>query len=175
MKHAIAAVLTAAVFLSGAAGARADSPSQVVLKAGVYVESNAGRNSNGIFAAGGEYVVHQGSTLQPFDVSIYADLFGSSGGAGVSIRNSGKAYVGAGVGLYHVSLTPPQAFCGPPPPPGFSSNCGPSTFTSNGAGGKVFAGFSLHEPLGLELAYHFLPNAGGYQTNTITAEVTLHL
>lgn len=170
MKHAIAAVLTAAVFLSGAAAARADSPSQVVLKAGVYVESNAARNSNGIFAAGGEYVVHQGSTLQPFDVSIYADLFGSSGGAGVSIRNSGSAYVGAGVGLYHVSLTPPYGG-----PAGLLGSSSQTRFTSDGAGGKLFAGFSLHAPVGLELAYHFLPNAGSYQTNTITAEVTLHL
>jgi hypothetical protein len=170
MKHAIAAVLTAVVFGACVAAARADSPSQVVLKAGAFVQTNAGRNTNGIFAAGGEYIVHQGSTLQPFDVSVYADLFGGSGGAGVSIRNSGNAYIGAGAGLYHVSLTPPPG--GAAGPFGSSPQ---TTYTASGLGGKVFAGFALHEPVGLEFAYHFLPNPGPYQTGALTAELTLHL
>jgi hypothetical protein len=170
MKHAIAAVLTALVFACGTAAARADSPSQVVLKAGAFVQTNAGRNTNGIFAAGGEYILHQGSTLQPVDVSVYADLFGSSGGAGVSIRNSGNAYIGAGAGLYHVSLTPAAGG-----PAGLFGSYQIPTYTSSGLGGKVFAGFALRAPLGLELAYHFLPNAGPYQTGAITAELTLHL
>lgn len=168
MKRAIAGLLAVVTILCAAGRAQADSPSQVILKAGVYVESNAARNSNGVFAAGGDYLLHQGTKLEPFDASIYADLFGSSGGVGAAIRTSTPVYIGGGVGLYHVSLTPPL-FC-PVMPPG--GGCKNTTFTASGAGAKLFGGFAVGGGAGLELAYHFTPNAGGYQTNFATAELT---
>lgn len=151
ISHVLAS--TAFAFLSAACAASAadlPSPTAFTLKAGVSVESNAKPASG--FAAGIDYIFHKSSTLEPFNLSVYGDLLGKSGGAGIAIRNGGPAYIGAGVGLYSASLTP---------------------FTSSGFGGKVFGGFSVAPFTSLEFGYHFLPAVRGIQTNTVTAELAL--
>jgi hypothetical protein len=169
MRRFVSAIVIALLFAGSAAGARADmpSPSQFTLKVGGGVQSNAAQSL--VFAAGADYAIIPATKLTPVNVSLYADLFGKSGGGGIAVRNTGNTYVGAGLGYYSVSITPPYGG-----PAGLLGPTPQTTFTGSGAGGKVFAGFSA-AGLSFELGYHFLPNAGSYQTNTVTAQLALHL
>lgn len=143
------------------------SPSAVTIKAGVGIESNAVHNAG--FAGGVDYIFHPSSALQPFNVSIYGDLLGNNSfGLGAAIRNSGPFYVGAGAGIYSMSVTPGggcQALPG--------GGCSNTTLTSSGLGGKVFGGFSVAPFTSLELGYHFTPAANGIQTNVVTAQLAV--
>lgn len=142
------------------------SVSAFTLKGGVSVESNAKPLTG--FAGGIDYIFRPSSTLEPFNLSVYGDLLGKSGGAGIAIRNAGPLYIGAGVGLYSVSLTTSGG--GAQLPGGGGGN---PTFTSSGFGAKVFGGFGIAPFTSLELGYHFLPAASGIQTNTVTAQLAV--
>lgn len=169
MKICHALVMTSVTLLSATcAASAADVPSvsAFTLKAGVSAESNAKPLTG--FAAGVDYIFRPSSTLEPFNLSLYGDLLGKSGGAGVAIRNAGPLYVGAGVGLYSVSLTTTGG--GSQLPGGGSAN---PTYTSSGFGGKVFGGFGIAPFTSLELGYHVLPAAHGIQTNTFTAQLAV--
>jgi hypothetical protein len=145
------------------------TPSALTIKAGAGAESNA-KNVVG-FAGGIDYIFHPSGTLQPFNASVYADFLGhSSFGFGVAIRNAGPAYIGAGAGLYSMSVTPPGG--GPVFIGGGSSS---PTYTASGFGGKLFGGFSVAPLTSVELAYHFTPYTHGYQTNVLTAELAVRL
>jgi hypothetical protein len=160
--------MTGVALLSATCAApAADVPSvsAFTLKGGASVESNAKPLTG--FAGGIDYILRPSSTLEPFNLSIYGDLLGKSGGAGIAIRNAGPLYIGAGVGIYSVSLTP-SGGGGPALPGG-----GNPTYTSSGFGGKVFGGFGIAPFTSLELGYHFLPAANGYQTNTVTAQLAV--
>jgi len=163
-------MLFTVILLNMACAARAadlPSPGAITIKAGVGIESNAVHNAG--FAGGIDYIFHPSSTLQPFNVSLYGDLLNNSSfGLGVAIRNSGPFYVGAGAGIYSMSVTPAggcQALPG--------GGCANRTFTSNGLGGKVFGGFSVAPFTSLELGYDFTPAANGIQTNVVTAQLAV--
>jgi hypothetical protein len=170
MRISHALVMAGAAFLSATCDAPAagvPSVSAFTVKGGVSVESNA-KPLTGL-AAGIDYIFRPSSTLQPFDLSFYGDLLGRSGGAGVAIRNAGPAYIGAGLGLYSVSVTTSGGCAAALP----GSACGNQTFTSSGFGGKLFGGFNVAPFTALELGYHFLPYANGIQTNTVTAQLAV--
>jgi hypothetical protein len=159
--------ILAAALLGAPAAAAAQSlpsPSALTLKAGLSVQYNAASPA----AAGGiDYIFHPASLVEPFDGSFYADIFGKSGGAGIAIRNGGPAYIGAGVGLYSVSLAPTPACPAAIGPLG----CARPTYSATGAGGKIFGGFVIAPHATLELGYHVLPKAGGLQADTVTAQL----
>lgn len=125
------------------------SPSALTLKAGVSVPSNADVQNSG-FALGADYIFHPSSLLEPFNLSVYADLLAKSGGAGVAIRNAGPVYIGAGAGFYSTSV-----------------NAG----SASGFGGKVFGGFDIAPHTTLEFGYHVLPKLNGVDTNVMSAQV----
>lgn len=143
----IAAVAIAASILPASADSL-PSPNALTVKVGGSLQSG-GSDTSG-FAAGLDYVLQPSSIVQPFNVSLYADLLGRGVGAGFAIRNSGPAYVGAGLGLYSVSSV-------------------------TGLGGKVFGGFDIAPRTTLELGYHFLPQVEGIRSNAVTLGVGLHL
>lgn len=133
------------------APARADSlpsPSAATVKIGGSLQSSGDGTSG--FAAGVDYILHPASTLEPINLSLYADLLGKGVGAGLAIRNSGPVYVGAGLGLYSVSSV-------------------------TGLGGKVFGGFSVAPRTTLELGYNFFPQVNGVHNNAVTLALGLHL
>jgi hypothetical protein len=169
MKHF--SVILLAIFALLTAGVQASAaPSDLTLKAGGFVPTDANASgSNGHFSAGAEYVVVHQTAVTPFNLSLYGDVFGSSGGAGFSVRNSGPVYLGAGLGFYHVSITQAGG-C-----PAIGQGCPASTLTSSGAGGKVFAGLNVAKDAALEAGYHFLPSAAGISTNTFTASVVVRM
>lgn len=168
-KFSVLVVLVASCILSASAAARAGaipSPTAFTFKAGGSLEANA--SSPFGLALGADYIFHPSSLLEPFNASVYVDVLGKSAGGGIAIRNGGPLYAGEGIGYYSVSLSPSIA-CGGPP----GAGCGPTTFTSSGFGGKLFGGFKIAPFTSVELGYHFLPQAGGYQTTTLSAELAL--
>lgn len=138
--------------ISPAAAASVPSPSAVTVKVGGSMQSNGSATSG--LAAGVDYNFHPASTLEPINVSFYADLLGRSVGAGLGVRTPGPIYAGAGLGLYSVSEDSQSA---------------------TGLGGKIFAGFDIAPRTTLELGYHFLPQVEGRQNNAVTLALGLHL
>lgn len=164
-----AGLCTAAVIPAHAAD------SGLTLKAGGFVQTDSNaQGSNGNFAGGIEYDVVHPTRVSPFSISLYADVFAKSTGAGFSARSNTPVYVGAGVGLYHVSIT--QAGGGPANVC-LGAGCTPytpPTFTSNGAGGKIFGGVGISHGANIELGYHFMPSPmSGVSANTFSAELAL--
>lgn len=154
--------------IGSAAAAGVPSPSAFTLKAGGEVQTSSAAG-NGGFALGADYIFHPSSVIEPFNLSFYGDLLGKSFGAGVAIRNGGPIYVGAGVGLYSVSITPSTVCAGPPG----AGGCTQLTYSSNGFGGKLFGGFSVAPHTSIELGYNVMPQTHGIQTNTVSAELAL--
>lgn len=152
---AITAIAASLVY-AGVPARAADvpSPSAFTIKGGLLAQSSSAAG-NASFSIGADYVVHPSSTLDPINGSVYLDVLGKSVGGGIAIRNAGPVYVGAGVGFYSVSISP-----------------GP-TYTSSGFGGKIFGGFTVAPHTAVELGYHILPQAGGIDTNGVTAQVAL--
>lgn len=167
----LAFVMLAAVASLGAtaeaSAADLPSPGALTLKAGGEVQTTAAAGNAG-FALGADYVFHPSSLLEPFNLSFYGDLLGKSFGAGVAIRNGGPAYIGAGVGLYSVSISP-----GGGCPVIVPGGCVQPTYTSSGFGGKVFGGFSIAPHVSVELGYNVMPQAHSIQTNAVSGELAL--
>jgi len=144
----VAGIAVLAALAPAAAAAAVPSPSALTVKVGGSIQNN-GSGTSGL-AAGVDYVFHPASTLEPFAGSIYADLLGSSIGAGLAIHNTGPLYAGAGLGVYSVSA---------------------DSQTASGVGAKVFGGFEIAPHTTLELGYHFLPQVRGMSENTATLQL----
>jgi hypothetical protein len=161
--------VTAALFLlalSPALAATASSPDALTIRVGGFVQTDSTAGDAG-FAGGIDYALRPASALQPFVVSAYGDILGRSLGAGVSIRNSGPLYIGAGAGFYNTSISPKGGGAASIPP--FGSSPLPA-YTASGVGGKVYGGFELAPHTTLEIGVHFLPQADQIDSNVFTAE-----
>lgn len=149
ISHVLAiAGIAAIAAIAPASADNLPSPSAVTVKVGGSLQSNGGDTSG--LAAGVDYVLHPSSTLNPVNLSVYADLLGRGVGAGVAVRNGGPVYVGAGLGLYSVSSV-------------------------SGVGGKIFGGFEVAPRTTLELGYHYLPQLNSNHTDAVTLTLGLHL
>ena len=162
-------VFFAAAFLAAAVlPAQADTTG-LTLKAGGVMQANSDAQGYGssYFSLGAAYDLNHATALTPFNVAIYGDKLGKSLGFGFSARSATPVYIGAGAGVYPVSIVrnyggPASAFPGGGPQP---------ATTANGVGGKIFAGTTFAKVVILEAGYHIMPQVGGTNTNAITAQL----
>ena len=165
MQKWISRFFFAAFLAAPALPAQADTAG-VTLKGGGFVQADANAQGKQFFAAGVVYDLVKPTRISPFHFSVYGDMLGKSAGAGFSLRSATPAYLGAGVGLYHTSITQ-QGGC---PAIGLGG-CPTTTLSSSGAGGKIFAGYNIGQYAAIEAGYHFLPQASGISTNAFTAQL----
>jgi hypothetical protein len=161
--------------------AAASSASDLSLKLGALFPANGDSRDLGgstQYVIGLDYLLRSASTSTSA-TSIYLDYLGGSKnsgsihstGLGVSLRSSGTAYFGAGLGIYSTSVQFGEA----PTPGGVKHELlGPNT-SSTGGGGKVFAGFDLGSGIDLEFDYHIVPAAGGVNPSGAALELGIRL
>jgi hypothetical protein len=166
------AAIAIALFAAPAKAGGSPPPTAWTVKIGGYTSlgQNAGQPLQ--IALGLDYRLGAKNAAAPGAMSVYADFLGISNtanssygsGFGVAYGSTGKAFFGAGLGLYSASVTP-----------SFASSAGRSgsrTYNTSGLGGKVFAGISFGSNLEVEAAYHVLPSAApGIGANGATIEL----
>jgi len=167
--------LVVCIAAPGESRAASSSASDLSLKIGALFPANGDSRDLGgstQYVIGLDYLLRSASTSTSA-TSVYLDyLCGSknsgsvhSTGLGVSLRSSGTAYFGAGLGIYSTSVQ-------------FDRD-GDDLFRSNtsstGGGGKVFAGFDLGSGIDLEFDYHILPTAGGVNPSCAALELGVRL
>jgi len=155
--------------------AAASSASDLSLKLGALFPANGDSRDLGgstQYVIGLDYLLRSASTSTSA-TSVYLDYLGGSKnsgsvhstGLGVSLRSSGTAYFGAGLGIYSTSVQ-------------FDED-GDDAFRSNtsstGGGGKIFAGFDLGSGIDLEFDYHIVPAAGGVNPSGAALELGIRL
>lgn len=157
--------------------AASSSANNLTLKLGALFPGNSDSRDLGgstQFVIGLDYLLPSASTSTSA-TSVYLDYLGGaknsgsvhSTGVGVSLRSSGTAYFGAGLGIYSTNVTFDND--------GDDFFRGNSSTSSTGGGGKVFAGFDLGSGVDLELDYHILPSAGGVSPSGAAIEVGIRL
>jgi hypothetical protein len=173
--RALLAATSAIAVIACAAPANAagsPAPAAWTLKIGEY--TSLGQNAGSPFqiALGLDYRLDAKNLAAPAATSVYADFLGISSttnssygsGFGVAYRSTGKAFIGAGIGLYSASITPAFA--------GSAGQSGARTISASGPGGKLFAGLSFGSNLEIEAAYHILPSAApGVGSDGATVEL----
>jgi len=167
--------LVACIAAPGESCAASSSASDLSLKLGALFPANGDSRDLGgstQYVIGLDYLLRSASTSTSA-TSVYLDYLGGSKnsgsvhstGLGVSLRSSGTAYFGAGLGIYSTSVQ-------------FDED-GDDLFRSNtsstGGGGKVFAGFDLGSGIDLEFDYHILPAAGGVNPSGAALELGIRL